>query len=513
MPLLLSATHALTRRPEYEQAASERADERRKADELAKQTTRERNERLVELKAEIEALKKLREESHEQASSSSASAASAAASAASAASAEPTPEMKRKVVELAKQVSQARGEVAAATAAGAPPAGACDYGNPRFWEEAYARGDGEADEWYFELTYMVEKNAMPRVDSLPSVVANKEPQCLVLGCGKSTACELLHNHGYGHIVGIDIAKSAISAMRQQHRGHQDLVFLAMDVCKGGCATLKDASFDLVYDKGTLDAIFCAERDSFERAAAALGETARLLKPGGTFVLVTHSDRSDWLYDEKYAWHVNVLRLEPPAPPEDSPDARLGDNYKNFRYYVYHCEKHVTKAPPPPPPPPQQQQQQPSPPTPVPAKMDVSPSTSSTAMATTATGTSTCTSTSETETSASSSTSTSTSTASTSSTDRIMTPRRRSAQPANRNQPPGEEERARVSGSIARAMVAFAFFKYGCACDAAELASTTKQIEERAFNNSGGKGGAFDWKKYRSLASFMTIAGSKALFAP
>ena len=510
MPLLLSATHALTRRPEYEQAASERADERRKADELAKQTTRERNERLVELKAEIEALKKLREESHEQASSSSASAASAAASAASA---EPTPEMKRKVVELAKQVSQARGEVAAATAAGAPPAGACDYGNPRFWEEAYARGDGEADEWYFELTYMVEKNAMPRVDSLPSVVANKEPQCLVLGCGKSTACELLHNHGYGHIVGIDIAKSAISAMRQQHRGHQDLVFLAMDVCKGGCATLKDASFDLVYDKGTLDAIFCAERDSFERAAAALGETARLLKPGGTFVLVTHSDRSDWLYDEKYAWHVNVLRLEPPAPPEDSPDARLGDNYKNFRYYVYHCEKHVTKAPPPPPPPPQQQQQQPSPPTPVPAKMDVSPSTSSTAMATTATGTSTCTSTSETETSASSSTSTSTSTASTSSPDRIMTPRRRSAQPANRNQPPGEEERARVSGSIARAMVAFAFFKYGCACDAAELASTTKQIEERAFNNSGGKGGAFDWKKYRCLASFMTIAGSKALFAP
>ena len=71
----------------------------------------------------------------------------------------------------------------------------------------------------------------------------------------------------------------------------------------------------------------------------------------------------------------------------------------------------------------------------------------------------------------------------------------------------------MSGSIARAMVAFAFFKYGCACDAAELASTTKQIEERAFNNSGGKGGAFDWKKYRSLASFMTIAGSKALFAP
>ena len=39
MPLLLSATHALTRRPEYEQAASERADERRKADELAKQGT------------------------------------------------------------------------------------------------------------------------------------------------------------------------------------------------------------------------------------------------------------------------------------------------------------------------------------------------------------------------------------------------------------------------------------------------------------------------------------------
>ena len=455
-------------RPEYEEARSEAEGRRRQADDDAKQVTQQREAKLRGLLADI---RRLSEEC------------------------QASPEGNRDAVrarldEAQKQARALANEVRAAVRAGAPPTGACDYGNPRFWEEAYERGDGEADEWYFPLTYMLDK--MPPLNQLPSIAANKEPQCLVLGCGKSTASELMHKHGYGHIVGVDVAKSAIRAMREQHRGNQSLVYLAMDICKGGTATLKDASFDVVFDKGTLDAIFCTERGAFHLASAALSETARLLRPGGYFVLVTHSDRADWLCDEKYQWDVNLLRLDPPAPPEGSPDARLGDNYKHFKYYVFHCVKRVTKVPPP-----------------APVTTSARSTSSSSTTVDSACGPD---DTGGTVRFASARSATTTSTSSSSSTSSTTTTGNPAPQTVVLRGPPAAKARADMILRIARALVAFAFHKYHCACDVDEMMTTAKSVEERAYKVSGGMGIRFDAKMYRFIASKMTLACCQSLFA-
>jgi len=61
--------------------------------------------------------------------------------------------------------------------------------------------------------------------------------------------------------------------------------MVADLCELG-AEFPDASYDVVIDKATLDAIMCGE-GSTDHVVAALSEVQRVLKPGGTFISVTH----------------------------------------------------------------------------------------------------------------------------------------------------------------------------------------------------------------------------------
>lgn len=64
----------------------------------------------------------------------------------------------------------------------------------------------------------------------------------------------------------------------------------------------DASYDVVIDKATLDAIMCGE-GSTDKVVAALSEVQRVLKPGGTFISVTHGSP-----DQRTVWSSCVSEL-------------------------------------------------------------------------------------------------------------------------------------------------------------------------------------------------------------
>ena len=49
-----------------------------------------------------------------------------------------------------------------------------------------------------------------------------------------------------------------------------------------------ASFDLVIDKGTLDAMLCG-KDGLKSARRLMGEVCRVLRPHGSFVLISHME--------------------------------------------------------------------------------------------------------------------------------------------------------------------------------------------------------------------------------
>lgn len=49
---------------------------------------------------------------------------------------------------------------------------------------------------------------------------------------------------------------------------------------------EDDSFDCIFDKGTLDCMFCGD-NAEEDSNRMISEVFRVLKPGGTFIEVTY----------------------------------------------------------------------------------------------------------------------------------------------------------------------------------------------------------------------------------
>lgn len=110
---------------------------------------------------------------------------------------------------------------------------------------------------------------------------------LVLGCGDSTLSEdVLAAGGCAEVTSIDTEPRCIAHMRARTAGVAALRWEVLDATHAGglLAPLGGAApFDLVLDKGTLDAIVCAGDDAACRAAF---NARRALAPGGVLAVVT-----------------------------------------------------------------------------------------------------------------------------------------------------------------------------------------------------------------------------------
>lgn len=70
----------------------------------------------------------------------------------------------------------------------------------------------------------------------------------MVGCGNSKLSHQMHEQGYTDMVNIDISPSVINQMQKQF---PNLVWQVMDATK---MSYPDHHFDLIIDKGTLDAL-------------------------------------------------------------------------------------------------------------------------------------------------------------------------------------------------------------------------------------------------------------------
>jgi len=73
----------------------------------------------------------------------------------------------------------------------------------------------------------------------------------------------------------------------------------------------NASFDVIIDKGTLDAILCGT-DSMKHSTSMLAEMHRVLKPGGTFFIISYGEpktRLIYLDKPRYNWMVSHQMIE------------------------------------------------------------------------------------------------------------------------------------------------------------------------------------------------------------
>ncbi|CAE7298971.1 EEF1AKNMT, partial [Symbiodinium pilosum] len=163
------------------------------------------------------------------------------------------------------------------------------------------------------------------------------PEILEVGFGTSEIPLRLFENGWELVTAIDTSAEAVRLAkgRSQHHGKTALQFLQMDA---RVLDFPDECFDVVLDKATLDTILCAGDGSLQVQAYLL-EAHRVLKPGGVFLLVSHSGPSlrlhHLLQEPLRQWRIKVARL-PVKPPSQDLHLEAEDDAQDVAEDVSRC---------------------------------------------------------------------------------------------------------------------------------------------------------------------------------
>jgi SAM-dependent methyltransferase len=170
-------------------------------------------------------------------------------------------------------------------------------GGTAYWDEYFGRREEFttefSPEWYCSADALVARGLVPKPLNHPV------GRALVVGCGISFAGEVLITQGYSQITLLDISPVAIAELRKRYAEKKEFDFIVGDMC---ALPLDAASIDLILDKAALDTLLCAG-GGHRQAIRALREAGRVLRPGGTLLVVSHSSRVDLLRASSLPWEV------------------------------------------------------------------------------------------------------------------------------------------------------------------------------------------------------------------
>eukprot|EP00160_Parvularia_atlantis_P019474 Unigene7655_Nuclearia_a/m.23520 Unigene7655_Nuclearia_a/g.23520 ORF Unigene7655_Nuclearia_a/g.23520 Unigene7655_Nuclearia_a/m.23520 type:complete len:248 (+) Unigene7655_Nuclearia_a:202-945(+) len=194
-----------------------------------------------------------------------------------------------------------------------------------YWDERFA--SEESYDWL--QTYDAYR------ELLAARIAPRTQRILVLGCGNSTLSERMHRDGYTRIDNIDFSSVVIERMRARHVDLPGVTWHTMDM---RALNFADGAFDVVLEKGTLDALFAEQgADPWNPSPElrtmldeSLSSVSRVLRHGGLFISISFGEpffRRPLLLRAKYGWD---LRVE-----------SVGDA---FHYHVYTMCKGSPDAP-------------------------------------------------------------------------------------------------------------------------------------------------------------------------
>ena len=114
-----------------------------------------------------------------------------------------------------------------------------------------------------------------------------------------------------HIINIDLSENVIKQMTLKNKKRTDMIFLKMDMLN---MTFDNSEFDVVVDKGTLDALMSDESEKvFSDADRFFNEIDRVLKPGGRYMCISLAqdhilNKLVSVFKEK-GWIIRVHRID------------------------------------------------------------------------------------------------------------------------------------------------------------------------------------------------------------
>ncbi|KAK1921522.1 S-adenosyl-L-methionine-dependent methyltransferase [Papiliotrema laurentii] len=126
------------------------------------------------------------------------------------------------------------------------------YGTKEYWEQRYTNeAPGTSFDWFLTPDYL-----LPIMKELTGELGTSA-RVLMLGCGNSGLSEAMYDAGYRNIVNLDYSSAVITQMKERHASRPEMQWIEMDVLD---LQYGEEEFDLVVDKGTMDAMLTTKGD-------------------------------------------------------------------------------------------------------------------------------------------------------------------------------------------------------------------------------------------------------------
>lgn len=182
------------------------------------------------------------------------------------------------------------------------PKSSRQFAKQEYWNKFFGSRK-DSFEWYAESDHLkhVFTKYLKQNDSL-----------LVIGCGNSSLSADLYDMGYKNNISVDISEVVVRQMNQKYNSkgeRKGLEFRRMDVFD---LNFGDTQFNVVIDKGTLDAI--ASDDQSVDAQKIFWQIDSVLKPFGRYVCVSLLQSHvlhkliDW-FSQNGNWFIRIERIE------------------------------------------------------------------------------------------------------------------------------------------------------------------------------------------------------------
>uniref|UniRef100_A0A8C8BSG1 eEF1A lysine and N-terminal methyltransferase n=1 Tax=Otus sunia TaxID=257818 RepID=A0A8C8BSG1_9STRI len=178
-----------------------------------------------------------------------------------------------------------------------------DFGSARYWDRFFRQRGQRPFEWYGafpELCPVLHKYVRPR------------DKVLVVGCGNSELSEQMYDTGMCEdIVNIDVSDAVIRQMQERSGSRRPkMSYMLMDMLQ---MDFPDAQFQVVLDKGTLDAILTDEEEAtLAKVDKMFAEISRVLQVGGRYLCVSlaqaHVLKKAVEYFSQEGWVVRVHQV-------------------------------------------------------------------------------------------------------------------------------------------------------------------------------------------------------------
>lgn len=203
----------------------------------------------------------------------------------------------------------------------------CEYREVQYWDQRYqGAADSAPYEWFGDFSSF---------RALLDPELRPEDRILVLGCGNSALSYELFLEGFPDVTSVDYSSVVVAAMRARYAHVPNLRWETMDV---RALRFPSGSFDVVLEKGTLDALLAGEQDPWTVSSEGvhtvdqvLSEVSRVLVPGGRFISLTSAAphfRIRHYAQAHYGWSLR--------------HATYGNGF-HFHFYLMHKGKELSVA--------------------------------------------------------------------------------------------------------------------------------------------------------------------------